>query len=79
MLLQYLSQQRLVKVDWNKIGARYNSALESSAGGPADPAARGWNNSMAARLYHRFVDFLTANFQERATLLAGLALGLRLG
>ncbi|CAO1637151.1 unnamed protein product [Parajaminaea phylloscopi] len=79
ILLQYLSQQRLVSVDWQKIGSRYNSALESSAGGPADPSARGWSNSTAARIYARFVDFLTANFQERATLLAGLALGLRLG
>lgn len=79
VFLQYLSSQRVVSVDWSKLGQRYSNVLESSAGGPADPKAKGWSGSMGARIYHRFVDFLTANFQERASLLAGLALGLRLG
>ncbi|WVQ98960.1 hypothetical protein IAU59_006092 [Kwoniella sp. CBS 9459] len=73
ILLQYLSSKSLVTVDWAKLGSRYDSAFGSktSAGGYRGPTVGGvWN---------RIVDFLTSNFQQRASFLAGLVLGLRLG
>lgn len=78
VLLQYLSSQRLISVNWGSIGKRYDAVLERAAG-PRDNDVKYYQGSMAARLWNRVVDFLTANFQERASLLAGLALGLRLG
>lgn len=78
VLLQYLNSQRLISVNWGKISKRYDGWVDGAAG-PRDPAAKGWSNSTAARIWTRFTDFLTANFQERATFLAGLTLGLRLG
>lgn len=77
VLLQYLNSQKLVSVNWGGISKRYDG-LVGSVAGPGDKV-KGWQGSTAGRIYTRFEDFLTANFQERASLLAGLALGLRLG
>ncbi|PWN21883.1 hypothetical protein BCV69DRAFT_311590 [Microstroma glucosiphilum] len=77
ILLQYLNSQKLVSVNWGGISKRYDG-LVGSVAGPGEKV-KGWQGSTAGRIYTRFEDFLTANFQERASLLAGLALGLRLG
>ncbi|WVF71953.1 hypothetical protein IAT40_006763 [Kwoniella sp. CBS 6097] len=73
ILLQYMSSRSFITVDWAKLGSRYDSAFGSktSAGGYKGPTVGGvWN---------RIVDFLTSNFQQRASFMAGLILGLRLG
>ncbi|KAL9933499.1 hypothetical protein V8E36_007675 [Tilletia maclaganii] len=75
VLLQYLSSQCLVSVNW---GDSLVDRASGSVGGEAS-AARGWMGSKAQRIWARFSDFLTADFQPRATFLAGLALGFRLG
>lgn len=94
VLLQYLNSQGLVRVNWSALSKRYESTLDSAASTnpravAADNASsgmtesvtsqRGWKDSRAARLWNRFVHFLTADFPTRGTFLAGLALGLRLG
>ncbi|KAE8270266.1 hypothetical protein A4X09_0g2071 [Tilletia walkeri] len=80
VLLQYLSSQRLVNVNWGAISRSYNSVVDRAAGG-GEPSlsVRGWKGSKLNRIWSRFVDFLTADFQPRATFIAGLVLGFRLG
>ncbi|CAD6907131.1 unnamed protein product [Tilletia caries] len=81
VLLQYLSSQRLVNVNWGAISRNYNNIVDRAAGGGEGNtlSVRGWKGSKASRIWSRFVDFLTADFQPRATFLAGLVLGFRLG
>ncbi|KAK0525095.1 hypothetical protein OC842_005622 [Tilletia horrida] len=81
VLLQYLSSQRLVNVNWNAIGKTYDRFVDRAAGetGVSSASVRGWKGSKLQRIWNRLVDFLTADFQPRATFLAGLVLGFRLG
>ncbi len=78
VLLQYLNGQRLISVNWNAINSRYDR-LVNSAAGPQAVNARGYSGSKLQRIWANFTNFLTADFQPRATFLAGLLLGLRLG
>jgi uncharacterized membrane protein (Fun14 family) len=78
VLLQYLNGQRLISVNWNAINSRYDK-LVNSAAGPQAVNARGYSGSKLQRIWANFTNFLTADFQPRATFLAGLLLGLRLG
>ncbi|RSH93867.1 hypothetical protein EHS25_006517 [Saitozyma podzolica] len=73
VLLQYMSSKSYISVDWSKLSSRYDSAFgtSSAAGGRKAPTVGG--------VWSAFVDFLTANFQQRASFLGGLVLGLRLG
>ncbi|KGB79637.1 hypothetical protein I307_03065 [Cryptococcus deuterogattii 99/473] len=73
VFLQYLSTKSYIQVDWAKIGSRYDSAFgtKTHTGAHKGPTI--------GRLWARLVDFLTADFQQRASFLAGLALGIRLG
>ncbi|OXG66063.1 hypothetical protein C354_01415 [Cryptococcus neoformans MW-RSA1955] len=73
VFLQYLSTKSYIQVDWARIGARYDSAF-----GTKTPTG-GYRGPTVGRLWARLVDFLTADFQQRASFLAGLALGIRLG
>lgn len=59
------------------MGRRWDAMIDSAAGN--EKSVGGIMGSKAGRIAKRFEDFLTANFQERATFLAALALGLRLG
>lgn len=78
VLLQYLNSQSVVGgVNWSKMGRRWDAMIDSAAGN--EKSVGGIMGSKAGRIAKRFEDFLTANFQERATFLAALALGLRLG
>ncbi|KEI38554.1 uncharacterized protein L969DRAFT_88998 [Mixia osmundae IAM 14324] len=79
VLAQYLGSQSLLKMDWARMSTRYNSVIDRAAGGPNPVQARGWAGSRLGRIANRFADFLTADFGPRATFLAGLALGLRIG
>ncbi|EPQ26578.1 uncharacterized protein PFL1_05899 [Pseudozyma flocculosa PF-1] len=80
ILLQYLNTQRLVSVNWSAIGNRYDRLVNGAAGGEAgSSSATGYAGSTAQRLWNRTTHFLMADFQPRATFMAGLLLGLRLG
>lgn len=73
IFLQYLSSKSYVTVDWARLSKSYDSTFgtRTTTGGSRAPTVQGvWN---------RLVDFVTANFQQRASFLAGFVLGVRLG
>ncbi|KAL4068020.1 FUN14 family-domain-containing protein, partial [Scleroderma citrinum] len=73
VLLQYLGSLSLVKVDWTRMASRFeNLFYKMDAVGRKQPPTIG-------SLFRWLVDFLTADFQARASFIAGIALGLRLG
>lgn len=78
ILLQYLNSQRLISVNWSAINSRYDK-LMGSAAGPETTSVRGYSGSTLQRIWNRTTNFLMADFQPRATFMAGLVLGLRLG
>jgi len=73
VLLQYLGSQSLVRVDWSRMASRYESMFyrQDSTGTRKAPTVGG--------VWKGLVNFLTADLQPRASFLAGLALGLRVG
>ncbi|WVN86606.1 uncharacterized protein L203_101774 [Cryptococcus depauperatus CBS 7841] len=73
VFLQYLASKSYINVDWTKIGTRYDSAFGTKT------ATGGYKGPTVGRVWTGLVDFLTSNFQQRASFLAGLALGIRLG
>lgn len=71
--VKYLGSQSLVKVDWTRIATRFeNLFYKTDAAGRKHPPTIG-------SLFRWLVDFLTVDFQARASFIAGLALGLRIG
>ncbi|TFK54981.1 hypothetical protein OE88DRAFT_1624343, partial [Heliocybe sulcata] len=73
VLLQYLGSLSLLRVNWAKMGSRFeNLFYTTDATGAKKPPS-------VYSLWRWLVDFLTADFQPRASFLAGLALGLRVG
>ncbi|SAM79915.1 uncharacterized protein UBRO_02253 [Ustilago bromivora] len=78
VLLQYLNSQRLIAVNWSAINSRYDK-LVGSAAGPETTNVGGYSGSTLQRIWNRTANFLMADFQPRATFMAGLVLGLRLG
>ncbi|EGN95129.1 hypothetical protein SERLA73DRAFT_187452 [Serpula lacrymans var. lacrymans S7.3] len=73
VLLQYLGSASLVRVDWARMGARFENLFYTKdvTGQKRAPTVYS--------LWRWLVDFLTADFQPRASFLAGFALGLRIG
>jgi len=74
VLLQYLGSASVVRIDWAKIGSRFENLFYTK-----DPVTGNKKAPNVYSLWNWLVDFLTANFQQRASFLAGLALGLRVG
>ncbi|KAH9952009.1 FUN14 family-domain-containing protein [Amylocystis lapponica] len=73
VLLQYLGSLSLVRVDWGRAAGRFeNLFYTTDAGGAARAPTLG-------SLFRWIVDFLIADFQQRASFVAGFALGLRVG
>ncbi|KAF8843609.1 hypothetical protein BDN67DRAFT_964077 [Paxillus ammoniavirescens] len=73
VLLQYLSSMSLVKVDWPRMASRFENLFHTTdVHGNMKPPTIG-------SLWRWIVDFLTADFQPRASFIAGFALGLRVG
>ncbi|KAI0375038.1 hypothetical protein BV20DRAFT_934451 [Pilatotrama ljubarskyi] len=73
VLLQYLGSLSLVRVDWNRTATRFeNLFYRKDATGAKRPPNVG-------SLFRWIIDFLTADFQQRASFVAGFALGLRIG
>lgn len=78
VLLQYFGSTSIVKVDWSAAASRfenlfYTKTTDSTTGA----VTRSPPNVLG--LWRWIVDFLTANFQQRASFVAGFALGLRIG
>jgi len=73
VLLQYLGSSSVVKVDWAVVGKRFENLFytRDALGNKRAPNV--------GSLWNWMVNFLTANFQQRASFIAGLALGLRVG
>ncbi|KAF8078044.1 FUN14 family-domain-containing protein [Lyophyllum atratum] len=73
VLLQYLASKSLVRVDWGRMATRFEKAFYSTeeTGRKKAPTV--------TSLWTWIVDFLTADFQPRASFIAGLVLGLRIG
>ncbi|GAA6028902.1 hypothetical protein JCM8097_001496 [Rhodosporidiobolus ruineniae] len=74
VFLQYLSSRSLISVNWSALSSSYDSFLTKRAG---PPAAQGGNRIKGVLGW--FIDFVAANVQQRATFVAGIALGFRLG
>ena len=71
--MQYLGSLSLVRVDWGRAATRFeNLFYTTDATGAKRPPNVG-------SLFRWIVDFLTADFQQRASFVAGFALGLRIG
>ncbi|KIM55887.1 hypothetical protein SCLCIDRAFT_133801, partial [Scleroderma citrinum Foug A] len=73
VLLQYLGSQSLVKVDWARMASRFENLFYKTDG------AERRHPPTIGSLFRWLVDFLTADFQARASFIAGFALGLRVG
>ncbi|KAH9484235.1 FUN14 domain-containing protein 1 [Psilocybe cubensis] len=73
VLLQYMGSASLVRVDWNKAASKFENLFytKDAAGGTRPP------NVLS--LWNWMIDFLTADFQPRASFVAGFVLGLRIG
>ncbi|KAH9857023.1 FUN14 family-domain-containing protein [Lenzites betulinus] len=73
VLLQYLGSLSLVRVDWSRTATRFeNLFYTKDASGARKPPNVG-------SLFRWIIDFLTADFQQRASFVAGFGLGLRIG
>lgn len=78
VLMQYLASRSFIKVNWSSIESVYNSSMNGLAG-PVEAGGGKAQKYPLVRIWRRAVNFLTADFQQRATFIAGLVLGLRLG
>ncbi|KDR81515.1 hypothetical protein GALMADRAFT_134946 [Galerina marginata CBS 339.88] len=73
VLLQYLGSASLVRVDWGRAASKFeNLFYTKDASGATKPP-----NVLS--LWTWTMNFLTADFQPRASFIAGFALGLRIG
>ncbi|KAL7283509.1 hypothetical protein ACG7TL_002942 [Trametes sanguinea] len=73
VLLQYLGSLSLLRVDWSRAATRFeNLFYTTDATGAKRPPNVG-------SLFRWIIDFLTADFQQRASFVAGFTLGLRIG
>lgn len=85
-----MRSQGLIVVKWDKMSKRYNASLRrklsDSNSQRGVTVATVWNKLVECVIFNAlsnttnsFISFLTADFQSRATFVAGLGLGLRLG
>ncbi|KAJ3883692.1 FUN14 family-domain-containing protein [Lentinula edodes] len=73
VLLQYLGSFSILRVDWARMGHRFERVFYTTDTTGTKRAPTIWT------AWNWLVDFLTADFPPRASFLAGLALGLRIG
>ena len=75
---QYFANASLIRVDWTRFSNRFESLFYTTAVDTrTGEVVR--NPPSVASLVRWIVDFLTADFQQRASFVAGFALGLRVG
>ncbi|KAH9063390.1 FUN14 family-domain-containing protein [Lactarius vividus] len=73
VLLQSLSSASIVKVDWSRAASCFENLIYTTeANGVRRPPS-------VYSLWRWLVDFLTTDFQPRASFIAGFALGVRIG
>jgi len=73
VLLQYLGSASIIKIDWTRAASRFESLFYTlEANGTRRPPT-------VYSLWRWLIDFLTADFQPRASFIAGFALGIRIG
>ncbi|KAF9652832.1 hypothetical protein BDM02DRAFT_3088196, partial [Thelephora ganbajun] len=72
VLLQYLGSISIVRVDWSRAASRFENLFYRTENGVRRPPTIG-------SLWGWLINFLTADFQPRASFAAGLILGLRVG
>lgn len=78
MVTQYLGASSVLRVDWNRAASRFENLFYTARTDPATGVQTRSAPSVVS-LWRWIVDFLTADFQQRASFMAGLALGLRVG
>lgn len=73
VLLQYFASLSYVRVDWTRMASRFENLFYrvDDQGVKRAPSV--------GSLVRWIIDFLTADFQQRASFIAGFALGLRVG
>ncbi|KAH7107543.1 FUN14 family-domain-containing protein [Auriculariales sp. MPI-PUGE-AT-0066] len=74
VLVQYLSINSFVRVDWARIGGKFEQLFYRT-----DPLTGKKRPPTVGSLWNWLINFLTTDFQPRASFLAGIALGIRLG
>ncbi|GAA5951966.1 hypothetical protein JCM3765_005155 [Sporobolomyces pararoseus] len=74
VFMQYMSSRSLININWGALTNSYDSFITSRAG---PPASKGGNRIVG--LWNWFIDFVGADIQSRATFVAGVMLGLRIG
>ncbi|KAJ9094842.1 hypothetical protein QFC19_007771 [Naganishia cerealis] len=81
VLLQYMQSRSFININWSKLSSAYENTFGSlpSAGSSLAPTEGRRVAPTITGAYRWIVDFLTANFQQRASFIAGLGLGLRIG
>lgn len=75
LLPQYLSSVKVVSINWGLISSHFEKRFyekPTSPGGKAKPPT-------VTKVFNWLVNFLMADFQPRATFLAGFLLGIRVG
>lgn len=70
---QYLGSLTLLRVDWPRMASRFENLFYTT-----DAAGRKKAPNVGS-LFRWFTDFLTADFQQRASFIAGFVLGIRIG
>ncbi|GAA6064244.1 hypothetical protein JCM10212_005996 [Sporobolomyces blumeae] len=74
VFMQYMSSRSLIDINWSALTNSYDKFITSRAG----PSAAQGGNRMRG-LWTWFIDFVGANVQSRATFVAGVLLGMRIG
>ena len=70
---KYLGSTSIIKIDWTRAASRFERLFYTlEADGTRRPPT-------VYSLWRWFIDFLTADFQPRASFIAGFALGIRIG
>ncbi|KAI0306528.1 FUN14 family-domain-containing protein [Multifurca ochricompacta] len=73
VLLQYLGSTSIIKIDWSRAAGRFENLTYTVDANGVRRAPSIYS------LCRRLVDFLTADFQPRASFVVGFVLGLRIG
>ncbi|KAI5450481.1 hypothetical protein NCC49_003102 [Naganishia albida] len=81
VLMQYMQSRSFININWSKLSSSYENTFGSlpSSGSSLAPGETKRRLPTVTGAVNWFVDFLTANFQQRASFIAGLGLGLRIG
>ncbi|GJE87187.1 FUN14 domain-containing protein [Phanerochaete sordida] len=73
VLLQYFGSLNLIRIDWARMSKRFENLFYTTDATGAKRAPS------VGSLVRWIIDFLTADFQQRASFIAGFALGIRVG